>query len=66
MLVLLIHLVLAAVNLIPPIVHVAQSGNYIIRGKRVTDRVALSQMNIPDHETCVELSRSAVVALVGS
>ena len=67
---LMVHLVKAGivgdiVNLIPPIVHVAQNGNYIIRGNRVADRAALSQMNIPDHETCVELSRSAVVALVG-
>lgn len=54
------------VNLIPPIVHVTQNGNYIILGKRVTDHQALGQMNIPDHETCVEVSRSAVVALVGS
>lgn len=53
-------------NLIPPIVHVIQNGNYIVRGKRVTDQEALSQMNIPDHETCVEVSRSAVVALVRS
>ncbi len=51
------------VNLIPPIVHVTQNGNYIVLGKRVTDREALGQMNIPDHETCVEVSRSAVVAL---
>ena len=68
---LMVHLVEAGivgdiVNLISPIVHVAQNGNYIIRGKRVTDRAALSQMSIPDHETCVELSRSAVVVLVGS
>ncbi len=54
------------VNLIPPIVHVAQNGNYIVLGKRVTDHEALGHMNIPDHETCVEVSRSAVAALVGS
>ncbi len=54
------------VNLIPPIVHVTQSGNYIVLGQRVTDQDALSQMNIPDHETCVEVSRAAGVALVGS
>lgn len=53
------------VNLIPPVVHVTQSGNYIVLGKRVTNHGALGQMNIPDHETCVEISRSAVVALVG-
>lgn len=54
------------VNLIPPIVHLTHNGHYIIRGKRVTDQEALGVMNIPDHETCVEVSRSAVVALVGS
>lgn len=54
------------VNLIPPIVHVTQNGTYIVLGKRVTDSEALGQMNIPDYETCVEVSRSAVVALVGS
>jgi hypothetical protein len=54
------------VNLIPPIVHVTQNGHYIVLGKRVTDLEALGQMNTPDHETCVEVSRSAVVALVGS
>jgi len=54
------------VNLIPPIVHVAENGNYIIRGKRVTDPETLAQMHIPDHETCVEVSRSEVAALVRS
>ena len=54
------------VNLIPPIVDVTQSGNYIILGKRVIDHTALGQMNIPDHETCVEIARPAMVALVGS
>jgi hypothetical protein len=53
-------------NFIPPIVHVLDNGNYIVRGKRVTDREALDQMSIPDHETCVEVSRSAVAALVRS
>ena len=54
------------VNLIPPIVHIAENGNYIIRGKRVTDLETLAQMHIPDHETCVEVSRSEVAALVRS
>jgi hypothetical protein len=54
------------VNLIPPIVHVTYNGNYIVRGKKVTDQEALGVMNIPGHETCVEVSRSAVTALVGS
>jgi hypothetical protein len=54
------------VNLVPPIVHVTQGGNFIVRGQRVVDQEAVGQMSIPDHETCVEVSRSAVVALVGS
>lgn len=54
------------VNLIPPIVHVTETGNYIVRGKRVTNQEALSQMKIPDHEDCVEVSRTAMLALVGA
>jgi len=63
-----IHLALTGeiVNIIPPIVHVAQNGNYIVQGKRVTDQETLGRMDMPDHETCVEVSRSAVAALVGS
>lgn len=53
------------VNLVPPIVHVTENGNYIIKGSRVMDLDALGQMTIPDHETCVEVSRSAIAALVG-
>lgn len=53
------------VNLVPPIMHVLENGNYIIKGLRVTDPEALRQMNIPDHETCVEIARSAIAALVG-
>ncbi|MDQ2884333.1 MAG: hypothetical protein M3Y48_25145 [Actinomycetota bacterium] len=53
------------VNLVPPIVQIAENGNYIITGRRVTDTEALGQMTIPDHETCVEVSRSAIAALVG-
>jgi hypothetical protein len=54
------------VNLVPPIVHVTQNGNFIVRGQRVVDQEAVGRMSIPNHETCVEVSRSAVVALVGS
>lgn len=52
-------------NLVPPIMHVLESGNYIIQGTRVTDAEALGQMDIPDHETCVEVTKSAVAALIG-
>jgi hypothetical protein len=53
------------VNVVPPIVHITANGNYIVKGSRVTDTEALGQMTIPDHETCVEISRSAIMALVG-
>jgi hypothetical protein len=53
------------VHTMPPIVHVTESGNYIVRGGRVTDVEALGQMDIAEHESCVEVSRSAMVALVG-
>jgi len=53
-------------SFMPPIVHVLHNGNYIMRGKKVTDHGTLGQMNIPAHETCVEVSRSAVTALVRS
>ncbi|HEY3894343.1 MAG TPA: hypothetical protein VGL88_03135 [Pseudonocardiaceae bacterium] len=48
----------------PPIVGVTPDGNYIIQGKRVTEAEALSQMNIPDHETCVQIMKSAVIPLL--
>jgi hypothetical protein len=54
----------AVTNLMPPIVDVTTRGNYIIQGKQVTDAAALSQMSIPDHETCVQVMKSAVVPLL--
>ncbi|MGH3778506.1 MAG: hypothetical protein ACRDRR_22655 [Pseudonocardiaceae bacterium] len=54
----------AVTNVVPPIVSVTPDGSYIIQGKRVADAEALSQMSIPDHETCVHLTRSAVVTLL--
>jgi hypothetical protein len=53
------------VNVVPPIVHTTEKGNYIIKGSRVADPESLEQMTTPDHETCVEVSRSAIAALVG-
>jgi hypothetical protein len=47
-----------------PIVHVKENGNYIVQGPRVTDVEALSQMTIPDHETCVAVTKPAMLALV--
>jgi len=39
----------------PPIVHVTPRGTYIIRGMRMTDSTVLAQMDIPPHESCVEV-----------
>lgn len=51
-------------NLVPPIVHVTAKGNYIVKGRRVTDPEVLGQMDIPDHETCVHVTRSEITALL--
>lgn len=56
----------AVTNLVPPIVDTTDTGNFIVRGKRVTDRETLAQMKIPDYETCVHVAKSAIVALVGA
>lgn len=48
----------------PPVVLVKGDGNYIVQGRRVTDVEALSQMTIPEHETCVECEHAALAALV--
>jgi hypothetical protein len=52
-------------NLVPPIVGVTSTGHYIIQGRRITDSEVLGQMSIPDHESCVHVTRSAMLALVG-
>ena len=48
----------------PPIVHVTATGNYIMRGPRVTDAGALSQISLPHHETCIEIPKSTVLLLL--
>lgn len=48
----------------PPIVHVTQRGTYIIRGSRMTDAAALAQMDIPPHESCVEVPAEQMQNLV--
>ncbi len=48
----------------PPIVGITPRGNYIIQGKRVTDAAVLGQMSIPDHETCIHVTKSAVLTLL--
>jgi hypothetical protein len=55
----------AVINVVPPIVGVTEGGHYIIQGRRVTDAEVLGQMTIPEHETCVHVTRSAMLTLVG-
>jgi hypothetical protein len=49
---------------VPPIVHVMENGNLVIQGVRVTDAQARAEMDIPDHEDVVEVSKAAVKALL--
>ena len=51
-------------SLTPPIVYVTTSGNYIVQGLRVDDGAALAQMRIPDYESCVEIAKPAIHALL--
>ncbi len=48
----------------PPIVHVTGQGTYIVQGKCVTDAAARAQMIIPEFEDCVEVTRTAIRALL--
>ena len=54
----------AIANWAPPIVHVTGEGNYIVAGKRVADAEARAQMIIPEFEDCVEVTRTAIKALL--
>lgn len=48
----------------PPIMHVTERGTYIIQGKRVHDPQALSSMEIPETESCIEVARTTIADLV--
>ena len=43
---------------------VLANGNYIIQGWRMEDADALGQMTIPNYETCVEVPKAAMRALL--
>lgn len=47
-----------------PIVHIRENGRYILQGRRVTDTKALTQMNIPDHETAIEIPKGVMAKLI--
>ncbi|MGH3839714.1 MAG: hypothetical protein ACRDSF_29020, partial [Pseudonocardiaceae bacterium] len=48
----------------PPIAHVGSEGTYIVQGKRITDAEARAQMSIPEFEDGVEVTKTAIKALL--
>ncbi|GII90626.1 hypothetical protein [Sinosporangium siamense] len=48
----------------PPIVFVTEEGNLIIQGSLVSSAEVREQMDIPDHEDCVEVPKSSLRALL--
>lgn len=47
-----------------PIMILTPGGTYVVQGAEVTDLEALSQMEIPDYETVVEVPKAAITALL--
>ncbi|MFF8946716.1 hypothetical protein ACF1A5_31560 [Streptomyces sp. NPDC014864] len=47
----------------PIMIHTPQ-GTCVVQGRAVTDQEALAQMSIPHYETCVEVPKSAITALL--
>lgn len=47
-----------------PIMILTPQGTCVVQGQAVTDTEALSQMSIPDYETCVEVPKPAITALL--
>jgi hypothetical protein len=41
-----------------PRVYLTDHGTYVVQGYKVLDVEALSQLTVPDHETCVEIPPS--------
>ena len=41
-------------------------GSFVLSGQRVTDTETLAQMDVPDHETCVEIPREREVWFGGT
>lgn len=47
-----------------PLMVLTPHGTYIVQGLEVTDAEALSQMELPDYETVVEVPKAAITALL--
>ncbi|WP_455353571.1 hypothetical protein [Streptomyces sp. SYSU K217416] len=47
-----------------PIMLVTQQGTCVLQGPEMHDEEALSQMRMPDYETCIEVPKSSITALL--
>lgn len=47
-----------------PIMVLTPSGTFVVQGLAVTDPTTLSEMEIPDYETAVEIRKAAITALL--
>jgi hypothetical protein len=51
-------------NFAAPIMLVTEQGTCIVQGQQMHDDEALSQMRMPDYETCIEVPKSSITALL--
>ncbi|MFE9456019.1 hypothetical protein [Streptomyces californicus] len=49
---------------IDPIMIVTDQGTCILQGPEMHDAEALGQMRMPDYETCIEVPKSSITALL--
>lgn len=47
-----------------PIMLVTEQGTCILQGPEMHDAEALSQIRMPDYETCIEVPKSSITALL--
>ncbi|MEV6423252.1 hypothetical protein [Streptomyces sp. NPDC051662] len=47
-----------------PIMLVTEQGTCIVQGSQMCDAEALSQLRMPDYETCVEVPKASILALL--
>ncbi|MFD7939013.1 hypothetical protein ACFV4T_31575 [Streptomyces sp. NPDC059755] len=47
-----------------PVMIMTEQGTCVVQGKAVTDAQALAEMSIPHYETCVEVAKADLAALV--
>lgn len=51
-------------NFTAPIMLLTEQGTCIVQGPEMYDAEALSQMRMPDYETCIEVPKSSITALL--